>query len=271
MTKALMTTGKTKPKGYQVSRFNALRHGLLSRHTILPWEDESEYGALLDALVAEHRPSGPTEEHLVEELAGVMWRKRRLRLAEGAVIRQGLNRTTDSYRNTAQAACSHLEETEPSDDPDDPTKEAICSTLEGNSRDMTDLEEDEAMTAKALKLLHAGKRDAYQKALKALRDDTREWWEETLAEGDEEDKSSYTPDVEGLLLFLESELQPWFEESRTEIERRPLIQAQAFGEAVDPDRLERLARYEVHLDRKLERTLAMLLKLQDMRGDHDED
>ena len=28
---------------------------------------------------------------------------------------------------------------------------------------------------------------------------------------------------------------------------------------------ERLARYEVHLDRKPERTLAMLLKLQDLR------
>jgi len=31
--------------------------------------------------------------------------------------------------------------------------------------------------------------------------------------------------------------------------------------ALDLDKLERLARYEVHLDRKLERTLAMLLRL----------
>jgi hypothetical protein len=45
-----------------------------------------------------------------------------------------------------------------------------------------------------------------------------------------------------------------------------LLRAQAFGEAVDPDRLERLARYEVHLDRKLERMLAMLLKLRELRG-----
>jgi len=29
--------------------------------------------------------------------------------------------------------------------------------------------------------------------------------------------------------------------------------------------LDRLARYETHLDRKLERTLAMLLKLKDLR------
>jgi hypothetical protein len=35
----------------------------------------------------------------------------------------------------------------------------------------------------------------------------------------------------------------------------------AFGEALDPDKLERLGRYEVHLDRKLERMLTMLLGL----------
>jgi hypothetical protein len=32
---------------YQVTRFNALRHGVLSRYTVLPWEDEAEYRTLL--------------------------------------------------------------------------------------------------------------------------------------------------------------------------------------------------------------------------------
>ena len=63
---------------------------------------------------------------------------------------------------------------------------------------------------------------------------------------------------------MEEEILPWYEK-RQELENRPLIRAQAFGEAVDPDRLERLARYEVHLDRKLERMLAMLFKLQELR------
>ena len=57
--------------GTEITRFNALRHGVLSRYTVLPWEDADEYEALLASLVAEHRPQGPTEEHLVEELAGV--------------------------------------------------------------------------------------------------------------------------------------------------------------------------------------------------------
>ena len=48
-------------------------------------------------------------------------------------------------------------------------------------------------------------------------------------------------------------------------ETRRMIRTQAFGEAVDPNRLERLSRYETHLDRKLGRMLAMLFKLQELR------
>jgi len=78
----------------------ALQHGVLSRHTVLPWEDGEEYRALLEALVAAHKPVGPTKEHLVEELAGVIWRKRRLRLGESAAQRDAL----DPYQHTAEAA-----------------------------------------------------------------------------------------------------------------------------------------------------------------------
>lgn len=50
-----------------MTRFNAVRHGVLSKHTVLPWEDEAEYGSLLQALVDEHKPNGPMEKHLVED------------------------------------------------------------------------------------------------------------------------------------------------------------------------------------------------------------
>ena len=78
--------------GYERSRLNALRHGILSRHRVLPWEDRSEYDDLLESLMAEHAPYGPTEHHLVEELAGLMWRKQRLVMAETAAYRAGLHR-----------------------------------------------------------------------------------------------------------------------------------------------------------------------------------
>jgi ATP-dependent helicase YprA (DUF1998 family) len=45
------------------------------------------------------------------------------------------------------------------------------------------------------------------------------------------------------------------------------IRARAAGEALDPFQLTPLGRYEVHLDRKLERMLSMLLKLKELRSD----
>ncbi len=95
--------------GTEITRFNALRHGVLSRYTVLPWEDADEYRALVAALVAEHAPQGPTEEHLVEELAGILWRKRRLRLAEAAAHRRGLDDTLALFRETAKVALVHLD------------------------------------------------------------------------------------------------------------------------------------------------------------------
>ena len=124
------------------------------------------------------------------------------------------------------------------------------------------------MTRGALDLLSSRRNDAYEAALAALREDTREWWAETLARQPdelEEDEEPATADAEGLRRFIESEGLPWFETRRQNIANRPLVREQAFGESLDPDKLERLGRYEVHLDRKLERTLSMLLKLKDLR------
>ncbi len=252
------------PANYAVTRFNALQHGVLSRYTVLPWENEGEYRELLDALVEEHAPHGLTEEHLVEELAGVIWRKRRLRLAEAAAHQHGLNDTTDSFRDTVKAAVVHVQ----TGRQDWSVTDAIHATPQNSSETIADLEEDEAMTAKALKLLGGGRPDAYKKAVVALRDDTREWWEDHLTcEPDDLDDGEEppTPAAESLLRFLEIKVLPWYASRRKELEHQPLIRMQAIGESLDPGKLERLARYEVHLDRKLERMLAMLIRLQDLR------
>ena len=104
--------------------------------------------------------------------------------------------------------------------------------------------------------------------METLREDTRGWWADTLARGVDqlnEGDEPATADAEGLGRFLKTEVLPWFEARRKELANRPLIREEAFGESLDPDKLERLGRYEVHLDRKFERTLAMLLRLKDLR------
>ena len=48
--------------------------------------------------------------------------------------------------------------------------------------------------------------------------------------------------------------RPAGQKRKKELANRLLIREHAFSELLDPDKLERLSRYEVHLDRKLERT-----------------
>ena len=226
--------------------------------------DADEYQAVVEALVAEHGPLGPTEEHLVEEIAGILWRKRRLRLAEAAAHRRGLQGTLAAYRETVKVALVHLDTTGPSER----VVNAIRATVADTEEDIAAMESDEDMTRRALELLGSRRNDAYEAALAALREDKQTWWADTLAcDPDElgEREEPATADVECLRRFLEGKVLPWFENRQKELANRPLIREQAFGEGLDPDKLERLGRYEVHLDRKLERMLTMLLRLKDLR------
>lgn len=254
----------------EITRFNALHHGVLSRYTVLPWENGDEYQAVVAALVAEHAPQGPTEEHLVEEIAGILWRKRRLRLAEAAAYRRGLEDTLAPYRETVKVALVHLDTTGQSER----VVDAIRATVVDTADDMADMTADVAMTRRALDLLGSRRNDAYDAAFVALREDTQAWWADMLARGADELEDGEEPataDVDGLRRFLEGQVQPWFDNRKKELANRPLIREQAFGEALNPDKLERLGRYEVHLDRKLERMLTMLLRLKEMRQEADAD
>jgi hypothetical protein len=50
---------------------------------------------------------------------------------------------------------------------------------------------------------------------------------------------SATPDADALLRFFETEVLPWFETRKKEMANGLLIREQAFGEALDADKLER--------------------------------
>ena len=96
--------GDPVPGNYAAVRFNALKHGVLSRHVVLPHEDRGEFDDLLAALIMEHQPGGATELHMVEELASILWRKRRVLMAEGASINQGLKGAARNAEGVIPAA-----------------------------------------------------------------------------------------------------------------------------------------------------------------------
>ena len=85
-------------------------------------------------------------------------------------------------------------------------------------------------------------------------------WDESV------DEEEYPATAEGLTEFIRESLEPICFQIAREAEFTPAIKAQTLGESVQAHRLEKLNRYETHLDRKFERTLAMILKLKDLRG-----
>ena len=101
---------------------------------------------------------------------------------------------------------------------------------------------------------------AYDKALRTLRQDSRDWWQSQIEE------KEHPATAEGLAGFIRESLEPFCLRATLEARYTPAIKAQALGEGLRPHLLEHLSRYETHLDRKFERTLAMLLKLKELRS-----
>lgn len=178
--------------GYARSRLNALRHGLWAKTPVLPFESAEEYETLIERLRAEHRPVGPTEAHLVDELAHVMWRRRRLKWAELAEVNDRMLRW---LRNREQW-------------PADPAG--------GPSKSITDY-------ASYFARFHEA--DAKQAA-----------------------DAPGRPEPRGRPTMVDYE-------NLAGVDR-----------ALDPCVAERFARVEAHLDRKFERTLATLVRLQNLRA-----
>ena len=250
--------------GYEGSRFNAVRHGVLSELTVLPWEDEAEYAKLLEALVEEYRPRGPTEDHLVEEIAGVIWRKRRLRLAEAGSYWKNVDRATDFFSDSSDEPRVAL------------TLDALLTTPAGTATDIAEGQNRLAAASRARDILQAGKAGAYKAAIAELDERTKVHWQEQIAPeleyldengDDDEDEpvKHYTADAAGLLGFLLCSVLPDCLTQLGSLGIRPLIRAQVLGETLDFQRLEPISRYEVHLDRKFERAVSMLLRLRELR------
>lgn len=243
-------------EGYGAVRYNALKHGILSRLVVLPHEDGNAFSTLLDSLIEEHRPKGMVELHLLEELAAIIWRKRRVLMAEGARINEGLHRAVNSP-TTVMPSAVPMQPGLSGADSDLP--DLMNATSEDIAERRQEAEADLAATLKADAILRRGSSHAYEKARRTLLEDSRDWWDEQVRE--EEAPAT----AEGLARFVNEELLPLCYRQVKEARFIPAIQAQTLDEGLQVHRLEKLNRYETHLDRKFERTLAMLLKLKELR------
>ena len=247
-----MTTATVVPirREFQVHRFDPIKHGVLSKHIALPWEDRDAFEEILRGLLVEHSPQGPTAYHLVEDLAGVIWRKRRLLQAEGAAIRQHLHHVTTGYghEKVAQSALVHTGEK---------LSGSFADVVTGRLPNREEIARNLAMLERAIEAVTSGKRGAYQTALRLLDESTLASWEEEAADETDPDAGGYSRDTDGLGEFL-LETRSWLEGRLEDHDHAPLVTEQAHGMAIDLRGLERIARIEAHLDQKMQRLLAML-------------
>ena len=81
--------GPRTPIGKERSRRNAVKHGILARTVVLEGESHKKFVSLLQGLRGDFQPSGTLENLLVEKLASLAWRYRRMLVTERAEIRLG--------------------------------------------------------------------------------------------------------------------------------------------------------------------------------------
>lgn len=92
---AMKSTGPRTARGREISKMNALKHGILSKEvlvrSLVHGESKEELEALHLRFWEELEPSGPLEELLVDQIVTAHWRLRRALLAESGEIELGVD------------------------------------------------------------------------------------------------------------------------------------------------------------------------------------
>jgi hypothetical protein len=72
-------------QGKEISKMNALRHGLTAKKLVLPSEDEALFNAMMEGYLEELQPQGLEETDLVREIVSGKWRQERHWVLENAL------------------------------------------------------------------------------------------------------------------------------------------------------------------------------------------
>jgi hypothetical protein len=282
------STGPRTLQGKNRSKSNAMKHGIFSNIVVLPSESRPDYGSLLNGLRESFQPVGSLEDILVEKLASLLWRYRRLISAEGAEIRKHREflRWDEGLEQTAAAehqARRRVAEGETFWAFDLGFPEGLIWQVENPQvldRCLQLLQKLGELVARGHRLHKSGEavnilRTIYggpnRQHLNETLFDEYEKWRYTANVDDDERKrqgcatprecrenvlNSIAAEIQRLNQFKKKQSQ--IEDSRTEIEK--LRQG-----VPDTPALDRLMRYEVSLERAFDRTLSQLERAQRLR------
>lgn len=94
---ARRSTGPSTLAGRAASSANAIRHGILSNRFLAEHEDREAFNALRAGLIVDCAPVTNLEFILVERLAMLFWRERRLAAAEAEQVERQFNNARDPF------------------------------------------------------------------------------------------------------------------------------------------------------------------------------
>ena len=83
---ARKSTGPRTQVGKARSRLNSRKHGLTAKTLIIVGENAEDFEELRSALFEQYDPQSALEFELVDRLAGILWRLRRVPLFEAGIL-----------------------------------------------------------------------------------------------------------------------------------------------------------------------------------------
>lgn len=218
---------------------------------LLPWEDGDAFCQLREEYFVAYPPRGPAERHILEQLVWCDWRRRRLVLGERALHLASLQSRTsgERYDTLSRRALAVSGGVKPelsskgavqNDDAEDAESEANWTAMV-----------ESAETAE--NLLEVNNEDSYAQALACLPEETAEWFLETC-----ETEEKYEQNAESLHRFVIVEVLPFFRKHLAGAKGGPAVRLQAWGESLDPHRMDRLMLLDERLTRQYDKLLGML-------------
>lgn len=82
------STGPRTAEGKAASSKNAIKHGLTARQVVIEGEEQADFDALHESIVADRKPVGELEIQFVSEIAACLWRLARGRAKESEMLKR---------------------------------------------------------------------------------------------------------------------------------------------------------------------------------------
>jgi hypothetical protein len=82
------STGPKTTEGKASVSKNSLKHGLLSKETVLQWENRQEFETFKDSILQALKPANALEDLLADKIVSLAWRLQRSRRIETGIITQ---------------------------------------------------------------------------------------------------------------------------------------------------------------------------------------